>query len=211
MLFSSTKLFLKRHHPSNKLQVAPGNQVCPASDRLGTRIVIKGHDNRVEIDSSVRLRGLTIEINGIGNVLTVGKNSMLLGGKIELFGDGNAIHLGDGCGMNGGFIGAHWGTTIRIGAGCMFSAGIDVRTTDSLSILDSEGRRINPNRSISVGERVWLCRGASVTKGAVIGHDVVVAAMAVVTGKHAMPPNSVVGGIPAVVIRSGVTWSMERL
>ena len=172
MLFSTAKLFLKRHHPSNRLRVATGNQVALGSDRLGTRINVKGRDNRIQIDSSVRMRNLTIEVSGTGNVLTVGKDSMLLGGKIELFGDGNEIHLGDGCGINGGFIGAHWGTTIRIGAGCMFSAAIDVRTTDSHSILDSEGRRINADRDISLGERVWVGRGASVTKGAVIGRDV---------------------------------------
>lgn len=211
MLLSSAKQFIKRHHPSNRLRVAPGNQVTLGSDRLGTRIEVKGRDNRIEIDGSTRLRGLTIEIHGNGNTLTVGKDATLLGGKIELFGDGNQIHLGERCGINGGFIGAHWGTTIRIGAGCMFSDAIDVRTTDSHSILDSQGRRINPDRDILVGERVWLGRGASVNKGAVIGHDVVVAAMAVVTAKHEIPPNSVVGGIPAVVMRSGITWSPERL
>lgn len=211
MLISRAKLFLKRHHPSNRLRIARGNQVVVGDDRLGTRFRIDGTNNRIHIDPTVRLRDLRVEVHGSGNALTVGRNSMLLGGTIELFGDGNEIHLGDGCSTNGGFIGAHWGTSIRIGAGCLFSTAIDIRTTDSHSILDTTDRRVNPDRNVSIGERVWLGRGASVTKGAVIGHDVVVAAMAVVTAAAEVPANSVVGGIPAVVIRSGVTWSPERL
>ncbi|RZL90074.1 MAG: hypothetical protein EOP82_16925 [Variovorax sp.] len=212
MNLSSAKLFIKSHHPSNRLRVSAGNRVNLSRDRLRTRIHVKGKDNRVYIDPSARLRDVSIELSGNGNTLTVGKNAMLLGGRIEMFGDGSEIHLGDGFGINGGFIGAHWGTTITVGDGCVFSSATDVRTTDSHSIVDDNtGRRINEDRNIRLGERVWLGRGASVTKGAVIGNDVMVAAMAVVTGKQDVPPHSMVGGIPAKVIRSGISWSTERL
>lgn len=206
---SRIKLLVKSLHPSNRLRVAAGNAVTVSQDRLGSRVVVEGQRNRVTIENSVRLRNMSISISGSDNILTIDADSMLKDCRIELFGDGNRISLGRGCTVNGGFVGAHWGTTIRVGDGCLFAEQIDVRTTDSHSILDKDGRRINPDANVEIGDRVWLARGASVLKGSVIANDVVVGAMAVVT--RSIPPRSIVAGVPAQVIRSDVCWSTERL
>lgn len=203
------KQLLKSRHPSNSLRVAPGNTVEVSRDRLKTRIVVDGRNNRVTMHASVRLRNMGIEIHGSDNVLTIGENCLVLGGKLELFGDGNQIDIGAGSVINEASIIAHWGTRVRIGAGCLFSSAIDVRTTDSHSILDASGARINKDMNVHIGDRVWLGRGVSVTKGAEIGDDVVVATMAVVA--RSIPPNCVAAGIPAKVIKTGTTWSTERL
>ena len=47
--------------------------------------------------------------------------------------------------------------------------------------------------------------GATILKGVRIGKGSIVAAGAVVTSD--VPPNSMVGGVPAKVIKSDVTWS----
>jgi acetyltransferase-like isoleucine patch superfamily enzyme len=51
-----------------------------------------------------------------------------------------------------------------------------------------------------IGDRVWIGANATVLAGVTIGHGAVVAAGAVVTRDVA--PDTVVGGVPARVIRN---------
>ncbi|WP_300302000.1 DapH/DapD/GlmU-related protein [Ferrovibrio sp.] len=52
---------------------------------------------------------------------------------------------------------------------------------------------------ITIGSNVWLGAGVVVTPGASIGDNVIVAAGSVVSGQ--IPSNSIVGGVPARIIR----------
>ncbi|MBY0136353.1 hypothetical protein H7K23_09805 [Paracoccus yeei] len=56
------------------------------------------------------------------------------------------------------------------------------------------------NRSVHIGNDVWLGRGATILAGVTIGDGAVVAARAVVTKD--VSPYDIVGGIPAKRIRS---------
>lgn len=209
MNLSSVKGFVKGLHPSNRLRIASGNTIDLTGDRLNTRVLVDGAGNKVAIHASVRLRNLSIEIRGANNLLTIGEGCVVQRGSIELFGDGNEIRIGPDGQIVDASIVAHWGTRIEIGSNCLFSSEVDVRTTDSHSILDESGARINKDMDVKLGDRVWLGRRASVVKGAEIGDDAVIGTMAVVAG--VIPSNCVAGGIPAKVIRQGTTWSTERL
>ena len=52
---------------------------------------------------------------------------------------------------------------------------------------------------IVIGENVWIGANATVTPGVTIGDSAVVAAGAIVTKD--VPPNVIVGGVPAKIIR----------
>ena len=59
--------------------------------------------------------------------------------------------------------------------------------------------RHNIYKPIRIGNRVWIGSNAVITQGVTIGDGAVIAAGAVVTKD--VPENTVVGGIPAKVIR----------
>jgi len=87
---------------------------------------------------------------------------------------------------------------ITIGDATMLANGAYVTDSDWHTLYDRTGRdeRITPVR---IGRNCWLGDHATVLKGVTIGDNSVVAARAVVTKD--VPPNAVVAGNPARVVR----------
>ena len=82
--------------------------------------------------------------------------------------------------------------------------------SDNHSIIDvASGKRINPSRPITIGDHVWVGQEVTILKGTAIGSHSIVGAGSIVRG--VVPPNTLVAGSPARVIRSGVTWDRRRL
>lgn len=65
--------------------------------------------------------------------------------------------------------------------------------------IEPETRRDTVSRPIVIRENAWIGIGASVMPGVTVGENSIVAAHAVVTND--VPPNVIVGGIPAKIIK----------
>ncbi|HYN69036.1 MAG TPA: acyltransferase [Candidatus Eisenbacteria bacterium] len=91
-------------------------------------------------------------------------------------------------------------TSVTIGRDVAISSGVTIRDSDNHAI-DGKAGRAAP---IEIGDHVWIGLNAIILKGVKIGDGAIVAAGAVVTGD--VPAGTLVGGVPARVIREGVTW-----
>jgi len=105
------------------------------------------------------------------------------------------------------------GRNVFVNQNCTFydlgglDIGDDVMIGPNVSLITS-GHPIEPSqrrasvvaKPIVIGRNVWIAAGAIVIGGVTIGENAVVAAGSVVT--RDVPPNSLVGGNPARVIRS---------
>lgn len=199
---------------------------------MSVKVDNRGRNNIVEVSTAVVSNGqFRIEVIGNDNRLVIGGNTTLGHGMIEIRGNRCVVEIGESCLLNGSFrcradetrllVGAftttmsvmftlHEAGTIAIGRDCMFSGDIRMDVSDMHSILDATtGRRINPPESIEIGEHVWVANGVHVLKGARIGSNSVIGAKALVSGE--IPANSLAVGIPAKVIRTGITWDRRRL
>jgi acetyltransferase-like isoleucine patch superfamily enzyme len=105
------------------------------------------------------------------------------------------------------------GRNVFVNQNCTFfdlgglEIGDDVMIGPNVSILTS-GHPLEPSKRrayvvakpIVIGQNVWIAAGATILGGVTVGENSVVAAGAVVT--RDVPPNTLVGGNPARVIRS---------
>ena len=91
--------------------------------------------------------------------------------------------------------------SITIGKGVVISENVTIRDSDDHTIVGSNRPMTQP---IVVGDPVWIGMNVTILKGVTIGKGAIVAAGAVVTKD--VPENALVGGVPARVIKSGVSW-----
>jgi len=71
--------------------------------------------------------------------------------------------------------------------------------------LDPADRRALVAKPIVVKRKAWIGAGATILPGVTIGENAVVAAGAVVSKD--VPANTIVGGVPAKIIKSGIGFS----
>ncbi len=96
-------------------------------------------------------------------------------------------------------------TSVVIGDDCMFAVDIDIRSDDAHPIFSRRtGKRINPSKSVKIGDHVWLGPQVAVLSGAEIGSGCVIGYRSVVKSK--IPPNCIAAGIPAEVTKTDVVW-----
>lgn len=119
--------------------------------------------------------------------------------------------VGDGC-----FIGHRCaivvGRQVSIGNHCLIAGGVrisdfDGHPIDPVKRRDGETTPSECVRPVRVGDDVWLGHGAMVMKGVTIGDRSIVGARSVVT--RSVPPDTIVAGNPARVVKPGVSVASD--
>jgi acetyltransferase-like isoleucine patch superfamily enzyme len=196
------------------------------------KIVDQGQNNRVEISAKMREAGNgTITLQGDGNVvdiadtdynlgvyITLSKNCTLkIGANINCYNlvtyqaNDATIEIGNSVGFNGIVrLSMHEPGRLAIGDGSLFADQVEMSISDMHSIIDAgTGVRLNPAKDIVIGRRVWIGSRSLILKGITIGDGSIVGALSVVTRN--VPPNCVVAGNPAKIVRENATWDFRLL
>ncbi len=90
---------------------------------------------------------------------------------------------------------------ITIGNGVSIAEHVMIRDSDNHKLLYDGYSESAP---IHIGDHVWIGMGAKILKGVTIGDGAIIAAGAVVNKD--VPPNALVGGVPAKIIKTNVKW-----
>ncbi len=176
------------------------------------KIVIEGVGNVIDFDlgGANYIKNSIIYIHGNNNRIVIGKRNYIECADLYIEDDDNLISFGNHNRVFGKtHVACIEGTSVTFKDGCLFSANVVFRTGDSHSILDANtSRRINPSKSIEVGNRVWFGNTTTILKGIKIGDDSIIGTGSIVTSD--VPSNTIVAGVPAKVIKSGVKWGLTR-
>jgi len=172
---------------------------------------IIGDNNRIEIGRGSVLSNVHFRIRGSGHKIEFGENCRVSRGAVLWFEDHNGLlQVGAGTTMVDVHIAVTENSRVVIGEDCMFANDIDIRTGDSHSVIDMQtGERLNQAGDVLIGQHVWIAPHTIVLKGVNIGENSIIATGAVVT--KSCEPGVIMGGNPAKVIKTGVSWKRERL
>ncbi len=154
-----------------------------------------------------RTRGLVpVTTQFEGPVYTSGPVDLVLGehcrlGRsvfLETVGSGRIV-LGSHVRINTGCVLVSY-ASIRLGDDCLVGEYVSIRDADH-GMDTGSPMRSQPHESapIVIGDNVWIARGAVILQGVTIGRGAVVAANSVVVAD--VPPNAVVAGAPARVVK----------
>lgn len=208
-ILTKSYYLLKRNKTKIK---GTGNKIEYSGSFLSQmQLVINGNNNSVVIEEGSRLSNVKIYINGDNHKLHFGKNCYMKRGVIWFEDNDCLIEIGDETTiMEAGISVVEPNGKIVIGQDCMLSFGIDIRNSDSHSIIDIETqKRINPAKDVHIGNHVWIGHQVQILKGTSLENNSIVGSRSVVT--KAFQKNCAIAGTPAKVVKTGVTWDRRRL
>ena len=193
--------------------------------------LVKGINNT--ISNLGIFENVVIDISGNNNSIIIGRNTRICNTLFFIRGDNHLINIGENCYYGKGELWiednncsliihdqttverAHLAVTepfskLEIHKDCMVSNFVEIRTGDSHSIIDTNtGKRINKAENVTIEEHVWIGAHAKILKGVTIKRNSIIGCASVVTNN--IPENSIASGVPARVIRNGITWDRNRL
>jgi acetyltransferase-like isoleucine patch superfamily enzyme len=172
---------------------------------------ISGKGNTLIIGPKARLNNCEITFIGNQCKLLIGGGSTIVS-NVSLWCQDNdsCIMIGNDFMMNGGHIASCEGTSIKIGNDCMFSNDIEIRSSDSHSIINLKGERINRAKNIIIGNHVWLTAHVRVLKGSIIPSNCIIGNSSLVSSKL-NDENAIYAGIPCKTVKDKVNWNKYKI
>ncbi len=187
----------------NQLELSASAQAC------GGHIALRGTGSRIRIGEIHNVQDFALSV---GSHCSIDIADQVWVGNLKIFtDDGATIVISSWAGFNGVVhLYAREGKAIHVGPRSLFADLVELTTGDSHAIFDlALKKRVNHAGDIHIGEQVWLCAGVRVMKNVKIGAGSVIGAGAVVT--RDIPAHCMASGVPAKVLRRGITWDQRLL
>jgi acetyltransferase-like isoleucine patch superfamily enzyme len=167
--------------------------------------------NTITTGNKARLKNCKFTMIGQNCSIIIGGGSTIIS-NVHFWcqDDNSSIVIGSDFTMESGHIAATGGESIIIGDDCMFSDDVEIRNGDSHAIIDTiSHERINYEKTVNIGNHVWLAAHTRVLKGAVIPSNTIIGNSSVVS--HILEKgNAIYSGIPVELKRENINWTREK-
>ena len=178
----------------------------------GIRCFNLGRGNTAIIDAGASLTDCNFFFKGNNNLLHIYSGCHFRGVAFHFENDNNYIEIGKDTTIEPSCrLEASEGKKIILGKDCMLSHNIHIRTTDSHSILDSEGHRTNIGADIIIGNHVWIGMQSLILKGTRIQDGCIIGARSMTTASLKTENGDLIVGSPARTIKKNLFWQRDRI
>lgn len=172
-----------------------------------TLITVNGNDNTIVADGAF-VENSNISISGTHNRLTIADGVKLRCAQINIRGERCSIEINKNTKFGGiRLINVGSNNYISIGENCMFSDQVEVWASDTHPIFNEQGKWLNPEEPIVIGNNVWVGSRVIILKGIKIGDGSVVGMGTIVTKDIAS--NVISAGFPNREIQNGIRWETD--
>lgn len=150
----------------------------------------------------VILKNSAIRFYGNNSLVFINSNTVSL--NLNLYSN-NTFYLGENASTNKCLnINLSEEKSVFIGNDLLSSFDVWIRTADPHIIYDSNTyKRINPSKSVFIGDHVWLGQACFIFKGSIIGSGSIIGAKALTSNKK-YKSNCSFGGIPAKLLKENI-------
>ncbi len=193
--------------PDELLNFEDGNQFMGTLPEMKNSTVrISGENNVLFCNVDVKLINSRINFNGSNSVVFLCGSGHECKLNLSIW-NNSVFYIGEKNYINGTMnIVISEAGNIFIGSNGVYSFGIWIRNADPHLIYDIHTKkRINPTRSVFVGDHVWIGQQALILKGSMIASGSIVGAMSVVAGKK-IPSNTSWAGNPVRELGKDIFW-----
>jgi acetyltransferase-like isoleucine patch superfamily enzyme len=192
----------------NALYIADG--IEPPRLELLERLVLYPVTDTLIVLASQTKNLASLGVGGDGATIFIGPHCEFTAGDLYCGSASSIVFNGGVTATRCAVVDARNGGSIVAETDQLWAANVYVATDDMHRLADlATGARLNPfGAHIRLGRHVWLGRDVSVTGHVEIGDGVVVGMQSMVRGQK-IPPNTAIGGVPARVLREGITWSVD--
>ena len=183
VVFSSNNIVL---HPDNRFQISSSAHLKLGGlfDLNSNNYIRNGRTSILRMDENSQL-------------ITKGNFSFMYGADIILFNNAKLI-LGNNSFIN---------SDCKIRCHKEISIGDECAIAHDFTVMDSDAHEINGircNKPVHIGNHVWIGTRVTILSGVTVGDDAVIAAGSLVNKD--VPSNTLVGGIPARILKEKVKW-----
>jgi acetyltransferase-like isoleucine patch superfamily enzyme len=191
-----------------------GNRIVYSGKPVTRNVKVKfvGSNNTLTVADEHRIGDLHVDFDADNGTLTIASSNLKSALKARIrVGQDAAVTIGRNTSMTTpAVMSVAEGCRIDIGNDVMFAASCQVRADDAHPIFDVvTGKRVNPTRSIKIGNHVWVGHSVVVLGGSVVGDGSVLALGSVLKGR--VPNNCIAAGVPATVKKRNVAWERSHI
>ncbi|MDY0987391.1 putative lipopolysaccharide biosynthesis O-acetyl transferase WbbJ [Flavobacterium sp. ACN2] len=190
---SKGKIIINNPHISLKIKKSQGSKLILNGDVFinshigGTNPIII----TLGVNSTLKIDGDFIIGNGVKLILS-DEAFLYLGGKDIESGSGITADSVIMCYKD-----------IRIGKDFLCAWNVFITDSDWHTIENKQHYE-----NVTIGNHVWIANNSSVLKGSTICDNSIVASLTKISNKS-YPPNSMLAGIPANIVKSNISWSRD--
>ncbi|MFL1695551.1 acyltransferase [Weissella kandleri] len=188
------------------IQIGDNELIAPDAEMENSSILFRGTGNILFLAPGVHLNDVVIKFLGNNSVVYISKSKYQCTFQVNMFHD-SVFYMGENNSINGkkAVFQLSEYKNIFIGDDNMLSYGLTLRVADPHLIYSASTKeRVNPSKSIYIGDHVWIGQNVNILKGVRIGSGSIIAGEALLT--KTVPSNTTFGGNPAKKLKEGIFW-----